>query len=237
MMTGDYLVWRCLHGGALTTENLEHTTPHPAMDWPRIRTRNLPLMRKLTELYGSCAVLARDGEAIVGMIRFYPKAIWQMNAPRGFCMQQCDPAGPADTFAEAVLPPLQDIDDKTLQVHCLTVGSPGRPGGDYQRKGIASRMVRELERWARERVWQAIEAAAYEELPTLYAVTGNAGRRFWEKLGYTTASVEIEQALTNDSDFTRTLRREAAAAGLREDDIVNRYRMRRQLRPGPDRLR
>lgn len=229
MMTGEFPLWRCLHGGPLTRENIEQTTPHPAMDWPRIRKRNLATLAKLTELYGSCAVLARDGDAVVGSIRFYPKAVWKMNAPCGFCLQQCEPGGPGDGFADLAWPRFEEIADKTLAIHCLTVGLPGQPGGTYQRKGIASAMVRRLETWAQQRGWGAIEASAYEDLPTLYAITGCTGRRFWEKLGYRAAEVSVESAFTNDSDFTRTLRKEAADAGLKPEAIVNKYRMRREL--------
>lgn len=229
MMGREGSVWRCLHGGPLTAQNMEELTPHPAMDWPRIRRRNVALLAKLTDLYGSCAVLARSGQEVVGVIRFYPKAVWQMQGACGLCLQQCEPNGPADAFAQSAFARLEQMEDKTLEVHCLTVGQPGVPGGTYQRKGIGTRMVRELERWAAERGWRAIEATAHEDLPTLYAVTGNTGRRFWEKLGYAVGMMEVETAFTNDSDFTRTLKREAVAIGLQEGDIVNRYTMRKEL--------
>lgn len=230
MMGADFPVWRCLHGGPLNPDNLEQTTPHPAMEWPRVRKRNVALLETLTKLYGSCAVLAREGRDVVGMIRFYPKAVWKLTGAHGLCLQQCEPNGPADGFAEAGLPEFEQIQDKTLEIHCLTVGLPGRPGGRYQRKGIATRMVHELERWATERGWHAIEATAHEDLPTLYAMTGNAGRAFWERLGYSAAAVGVEQAFTNDSDFTRTLKQEAMAIGLKAEASVNRYTMRRELR-------
>jgi ribosomal protein S18 acetylase RimI-like enzyme len=229
MMGTEFPVWRCLHGGPIDAENLEQTTPHPAMDWPRIRKRNLSLLERLTQLYGSCAVLAREGQDVVGMIRFYPKAACALPGAHGLCLQQCEPNGPADAFADAGLPAFEQIQDKTLTIHCLTVGLPGRPGGRYQRKGIATRMVRELERWAQGRGWAAIEAPAYEDLLTLYAMTGNAGRAFWERLGYTIATTDVEQAFTNDSDFTRVLKQEALAIGLKAQAIVNRYTMRREL--------
>ena len=100
MMPPDLILWRCLHGGPLTRENLERCEPRPEMDWPALRARNVPLLRKLTEAYGACAVVAREGDRIVGTLRFYPKAVWTMAGSDGFCLQQPFPCGPPQDFAD-----------------------------------------------------------------------------------------------------------------------------------------
>jgi ribosomal protein S18 acetylase RimI-like enzyme len=114
-------------------------------------------------------------------------------------------------------------------VHCLAVGSPGRCDHPYQRRGVGSGMVRALIDWARARGWAAIEAGAYEDLPLIYAVTGAAGRSFWEKLGFRVVATSVEPALLGEGDFAAALRREAQAHGLDPDRIGNRYTMRREL--------
>jgi len=228
-MTEQFVLWRCLHGGPLSISTIENVTPHPAMDWSATRARNIPLLRKLITAYGSCAILAYDGEQIIGQLRFYPKELPQAGA---MCLQQAFPNGPADDLVEQPFPPLEALTDKTLLVHCLMTGSPSQKDNPYQRQGIGGQMVRELIRWARERGWQSIEAPTHEDLPLLYAVTGTAGRTFWEKLGFRVVRTEVESAFTNESDFTNTLRKQAVAKGLRPEAIKNRYIMRFDLALG-----
>ena len=150
MMSSEFILWRCLHGGPLTKETVDQPKPHPQVPWDWIRARNIPFLAKLTDVYGSCAVIARDGNQIVGQLRFYPKAICNMAASGpGLCMQQTFPNGPADDFVENNFPLLDQISDKTLFVHCMMTGSPQQKNNPYQRKGLGSRMVRMLIKWAR----------------------------------------------------------------------------------------
>jgi hypothetical protein len=184
-MTSDFVVWRCPHTGALNKTNIDHPMPNPQVNWPRVRARNLPLLNKLLATYGTCALLARDDDAIVATLRFYPKALCTFtDSGLGFCLQQEFPAGPPDQLALRELSPLDMLDDKTLFVHCLMVAAPEDEPDRYRRKGLATRMVRELISWSRRGNWSAIEASAYEEIPYLYAISGVAGKRSWEKLGF-----------------------------------------------------
>lgn len=230
MMSTDFLLWRCLHGGPLTRETVDCPEPHPAVPWERLRARNLPLLIKLTQVYGACAVVARHGERIVGQLRFYPKAVCQMAAPGpGLCLQQTFPAGPADDLSGRGFPPLDEIADKALFVHCLMTGSPQQKENPYQRQGLGSRLVRTLVDWARERGWNAVEATAFTDLPTIYAITGQAGRRFWEKLGFRVVDTGVEPALDVEGDFGRLLLKEAVDHELDAAAAHARYTMRLDL--------
>jgi hypothetical protein len=115
----------------------------------------------------------------VATLRFYPKALCSFSASGGaaFCLQQRSPAGPPDKLILREFPPLQELTDRTLFIHCLFVAAPTGEPGRFRRKGMATRMVRELIGWATRAGWSAIEATAYEELPSLYAISGVAGRR------------------------------------------------------------
>jgi hypothetical protein len=227
-MREDFLLWRCLHAGPLNLRNIDAPDPHPEVDWPSTRTRNVPLLTKLTRRYGACAILARDGDDAVGTLRFYPKALCSFGAGgAGFCMQQRCPAGPADDMVTREFPSLAALTDKTLFVHCLMVASPPGDPGRYRRKGLATRLAHELIRWATEQGWSAIEANSYEELPMLYAISGVAGRRFWEPLGFSLVHQDTEPAISGD--FLETLRRDAVAAGLLPENAANRYRTRLEL--------
>ena len=227
-MAEDSLLWRCLHGGPINREKMDFPAPNPEVDWSRIRARNVPLLTKLTRTYGACAMVARDGDEVVGTLRFYPKAICALDGGgAGFCLQQRWPAGPADDLAAREFPPPETLADRSLFVHCLMIASPARDPDRYRRKGLATRLARELVRWASERGWPAIEAVAYEELPTLYAISGAAGRRFWEPLGFRLVHQDTEPAISGD--LLEKLRQDAIRAGLRPENVANRYGMRLDL--------
>lgn len=229
-MPEGLLLWRCLHGGPLSARNIDDPQPNPQVDWPRTRARNVPLLKKLIEVYGTCAMVARDGEEIVATLRFYPKALCSFsNGGAGFCLQQEPPAGPADELAARDFPPPL-LPDGCLFVHCLMIASAEDEPHRYRRQGLATRMVRELIRWAKGRGWQAIEANAYEDIPMLYAISGVAGRRFWKRLGFRVIRQDTEPGLSGE--LLETVRKDAVAAGIPAAHAANRYRMRYDL--GPD---
>ncbi len=232
MMSSEFILWRCLHGGPLTRQTVDQPAPHPHIPWERLRARNVPFLVKATKLYGSCAVIARDGNQIVGQLRFYPKAVCNTAAPGpALCLQQTFPGGPADDFAENDFPPLDQIADKILFVHCMMTGTPEQEDNPYQRKGLGSRMARALIDWARPQGWIAIEVHAYADLPCVYAVTGQAGRTFWEKLGFHVAESIIEPAFAQSAHegFVSVLLKEAADRGMDAKAAKTRYTMRLDL--------
>ena len=227
-MGNDLILWRCLHGGPLSWANIDAPAPHPEIDWPSTRARNLPLLEKLIGTYGACAIVARAGEKAIATLRFYPKALCEFG-PGGaaFCLQQPYPAGPRDDQAAGAFPPPDALPDKTLFVHCLLIVSPPEEPARYRRKGLATRMALELIRWAREKGWDAIEAHAYEEIPLLYAISGVAGRRFWEKIGFRVVQADTEPGMTGE--LLEAIRKDAVAAGIPAERAANRYRMRLEL--------
>ncbi len=227
-MSEDFPLWRCLHAGPVTADDIDTPPPNPQVDWDAARSRNIPLLKRLTQTYGACAILAGDGHEVVATLRFYPKFLCSFgDAGAGFCLQQSFPYGPANDLAERYLPPLSILDDKTLFVHCLLVTAPPREPDRYRRKGLASRLVQELVRWAGEQGWRAIEANAYEEIPLLYAIGGVAGRVFWEKLGFGVACSDVEPAITGE--LFKSLAASAGTVGIPADRVANRYRMRLTL--------
>ena len=97
----------------------------------------------------------------------------------------------------------------------------------YRRKGLATRMVDELIRWSIKNEWDAIEANAYEEIPILYAISGVAGRRFWEKLGFCVIRQDTEPGISGE--ILESVRKDAIAVGIPIRDATNRYRMRLEI--------
>jgi hypothetical protein len=229
-MREEFILWRCLHGGPLSAKNIDDPAPHPEINWPLTRARNIPLLNKLVKTYGTCAIVARDGAEIVATLRFYPKALCSFSeGGAAFCLQQRYPAGPKDDLAARDFPPLQELPEKTLFVHCLMIVSPTDEPGRYKRKGLATRLARELIRWAKEQGWHAIEANAYEEIPMLYAIGGVAGKRFWEKLGFGVVNSDTEPGMSGT--LLEAIRKDALAAGIPAENAADRYRMRLELTP------
>jgi hypothetical protein len=230
MMSENSILWRCLHAGSLTADSIENWNQDGNIPWPEFRARNLRVLKNLTDTYGACAVIARRGSFFIGHLRFYPKAVLDLARPGlGMCLQQEFPSGPAKDFGRKRFPPLSEIEDKTLVVHCMMLTSGGPEGELVRRKGIGTRMARTLIDWAKAKGWRAIESTAYEDLPIIYAITGQTGRSFWEKLGFQLIRIEHEPALEVESDFILKVRAEARERGLDPATIKNKYIMRLEL--------
>jgi GNAT superfamily N-acetyltransferase len=228
-MTEECVLWRCLHGGPLSRHTIDQWSSADEMPWERYRVRNMSLLMKITRTYGACAILARDGEEIVGQLRFYPKVICDMEGAGGMCLQQDHPAGPAEDFADRDFPDPAQIEDRILAVHCLMTGSPQQKENPYQRKGIGTHMVRALIEWAKANGWERIEADSFEDIPIIYEMTGSAGHTFWEKLGFHIADRHLDPELQDRSqfaEFVMTLEEQAKSIGILPERARDRLVMR-----------
>lgn len=228
-MTEEFILWRCLHGGPLTRNTIEQLPADDCLSWERYRKRNVPLLVKLTRTYGACAIIARDGDRIVGQLRFYPKAVWKIAGAGDLCLQQDYPAGPADAFAEGDFPAPAQLKDKTLVVNCMMTGCPQQNENPFQRKGIGTGMVRALIQWASANRWGGIEACAFEDIPIIYEITGCAGRTFWEKLGFTVADRHPHPDLQERNPFVVTLEGQAESLGIPPERARDRILVRLAL--------
>jgi len=232
-MTEEFILWRCLHGGPLSCKTIDRWSAlADNMPWERYRKRNLPLLEKLTRTYGACAILARDGDEIVGQLRFYPKVLYGVKGSGYLCLQQDPPEGPPDDFADRDFPPLAQLEDKTLLIHCMMTGSPLRKENPYQRLGIGSEMVATLIEWAGTNGWEHIEAESLEDLPIVYEITGGAGHSFWEKKGFHLVDRHPHPELQDRSrysEFIHTLEEQAKTAGIPPERVTDRLMMRLDL--------
>jgi GNAT superfamily N-acetyltransferase len=155
-----------------------------------------------------------------------------MEGAGGPCLQQDPPAGPVDDFADRDFPDPAQIEDKTLVVHCLMTGSSLQKENPYQRKGIATRMVRVLVEWAKANGWDRIEADSFEDLPIIYEGTGSAGHTFWEKSGFRLVDRHLHPELQDRgeiSEFIATLEQQAVSEGLPPETARDRLVMRLDL--------
>ena len=231
-MTEEFILWRCLHGGPLSSDTIDQWPSADNMPWDRYRKRNEPLLVKFTRTYGACAILARDGDRIVGHLRFYPKAVCDMEGAGGPCLQQDPPGGPVEDFADSEFPDPAQMEDKTLIVHCLMMGSSLQKENPYQRKGIGTRMVRTLIEWAKANGWERIDADSFEDLSIIYEGTGSAGHTFWEKLGFHLVDRHPHPDLRDRSqfgEFIETLEEQAKSIGIPPERASDRLVMRLEL--------
>ncbi|OGO05616.1 MAG: hypothetical protein A2Y73_01065 [Chloroflexi bacterium RBG_13_56_8] len=229
-MSEEFILWRCLHHAPLSKDNIEDCPPDQRVDWQSRHAINLPVLRKIMHTYGACAMLAWDGTRVVGFLRFYPKAIMAMEEAGFLCLQQAYPDGASERLVRNCFPPLEEMGDKTLLVHCLMVGSPYWEENPYRRKGIGTRLVRALMRWAKDCGWEAIEAFAFEELDVIYDASGATGKRFWERLGFQMVGQDTLPLGGVDEGFVSAMREQAVALGLQPEDAQNRYTMRFELK-------
>jgi len=235
-MTEQFILWRCLHGGPLSRDTIDRWPSAITLPLERYRDRNVPLLVKLTRTYGACAIVARDGDEIVGQLRFYPKAVYGLEGAGGhLCLQQDHPAGPAEVFADSDFPAVAHIEDKTLVVHCMMTASSQQKANPYQRKGIGTRMVKALIEWAKANGWERIEADSFEDLPIIYEITGCAGHTFWEKLGFRLVDRHPHPDLQGGSEdvelveFIKTLEEQAKSIGIEPARASDRLVMRLDL--------
>lgn len=228
-MTEKFILWRCLHSGPLSYRTIDRWFPDSQIDWERYRTRNIPLLVKLTRTYEACSILARVDDRIVGQLRFYPRVIWDMNSGGEMCLQQDYPNSPADDFVATEFPPLEHIEDKTLAVHCLMTGSSQQEENPFQRKGIGSRMVRFLIQWAKTNGWEHIEVDAFEDIPIIYELTGSAGHTFWKKPGFRIVDRHPHPHLQERSEFVAKLEEQAKSMGISLERAKDRLVMRLDL--------
>lgn len=231
MMTEQLILWRCLHGGPISFENIETRPSDSPLDLESYQKRNVPLLMKLTRTYGACAVLAVQSDRIVGFLRFYPKTIWNMEEAGYLCLQQDYPAGPQNSLAASVnFPSLPDITDRTLKVHCMMTGSAQEKETPFLRKGLGTRMVKCLIPWANNRGWSGIEAESFENIPIIYEITGSAGHSFWEKLGFYLKDRHPHPDLQGSDPFVETLEAQAKAMNIPPERARDRLIMRLDLK-------
>ena len=228
-MTEEFLLWRCLHDGPLSCKTIDLLPETFRLQLEYFRERNVPLLRKIIQTYGTCAILARDGDKVVGQLRFYPKVVLAMHSSGYLCLQQDPPDGPADDFADNDFPELAAIEDKTLSVNCLMTGSSQQAENPHQRKGIGTRMVETLIQWAGANGWEHIEADAFDEIPGIYEITGSTDYKFWEKLGFHIADRHPHPHLEGEDEFVQKLEELAKAAGISPERAKDRIIMRLDL--------
>ncbi len=245
-MTEDFILWRCLHHGPLSKQTIEQWPPEAEqnINFRKIRAVNVPLLKKLIKMYGSCAIIARDGDEIIGMLRFYPKAVMSMDRAGFLCMQQDYPAGPDHDVINEQFPSFEEIEDKTLKVHCIMTSRPYAGDTDADifgehilnkhdagaRKGIGLKLANALVAWAKEQGWKRLEVTTFADLDIFYGVTGGAGKGFWEKAGFRVENIRpMSPDDWPDEKAQKLIDSQAKKAGISSEQAWSFYDMACEL--------
>jgi GNAT superfamily N-acetyltransferase len=252
-MDEGYLHLVCLHEGPVDTKTVEVPSdravgghpPHPWSDETlrevaeRYRTekvyhpRPADFMVDMICRYGTCALLAWEGQKVVGHLRFYPMEIARLFVP------------PQDDLGPKVLSwacePQED--EGTLWVQCVMTSRPYvGPDPDTvtgrnwlamaeagARKGVGLKLVRGLIDWARGHDWQRIVKIAHADVDGFYGQMGGGGKAFWEKAGFRVAKAYYFRPENWKADFVNLAEAQGREKGLTVEEVWTWYRMRYDL--------
>lgn len=259
-MGEDFILPRCLHAGPIEAAVGKASEPAdldlPPHPWSDETIRDLvarhpdfglcdagsgwptEFMREMIRRYGACALLAWEGQKVVGFIRFYPMEIARLVDERR--------AGRVEPILDPTLACEPEGDEATFWVHCVMTSRPytggteevgPTSGGDGilrtaeeagARKGIGLRLARALIPWAREHGWKRMIKIAPCDLDFFYGIWGGGGKSFWEKAGFKVVGTIHRPQKWSEEDMT-TLRAQLADKGMTEDDAWTFYRMTCEL--------
>jgi len=202
-MGEDFIVWRKMFTPPLTAGNMETADPEYLAEG-RADGRFEVLkeyFRRQIRIIGSCAVLAWDGDGVIGKMRFTTREMWDAVLQAGGCIcvdnERTAPA--LRTFTAEQLDRLLASESRTLYISCFNVG---HSDARYQGQGIATAMIEFLKHWARERGWRRLEAWSVPDVVPEAALGGQILRRSaWERRGFRVA--EEKRASAHDTEVRR----------------------------------
>ena len=184
MMTEDCVLCICVHGGPLP---LSKTCAAETRSTWKERELGLPdgtvarFLQAMCRTYGSCGILAIDGDAVVGHLRFYPAGLDDV-AAGGFPCVQMDEIRALRDFDAGTLPPKNALAPAALRIHCFHVA--GIDGASYRRRGIGTTMLETMIDWARAAGWEELRAGASEHIPPIYEWSGQMSVERYSRLGF-----------------------------------------------------
>jgi len=149
-MDKDFILWRCVHSGRLSPSNIEKMSVNVQGLAKEQLDRNKEFLGRCIDTYGSCAMLAIEGDNVVAHARFYPQIICDQCH---FCCQ--DPTyAISQQMVERDLPPIENPPDRILRIDCILVHK------DYRGRGLSHALIDGILEWARAHDWRAVRAWA-----------------------------------------------------------------------------
>jgi GNAT superfamily N-acetyltransferase len=169
----------CLHGGPIPVSDLVH----PEEARARIEAeKGLPhgpiveFLRAISRVYGASGVMAVDGDAVIGKLRFAP---WGgFLSPGHGCVQSEAEVNSIGALDLGKLTPKEELSPKSLFIWCFQVVPA------YGGQGIGTNMLVTAIDWARENGWEEIQALAVRHIRPLLDWAGSESIDRLRRLGF-----------------------------------------------------
>jgi GNAT superfamily N-acetyltransferase len=232
MMDETCLLPSCLHGGPVPLASLREALTTAA--WAE-REHDLPpgalarFLQALCRRYGSAAVLAVDGDLVVGKLRFAPRSVKRMLS--GICYQQAAEARRIAELDLQSLPAREALTRQELRLDCYQV-APG-----YSGRGIAKGLLDTALAWARATGWQTVSSSAIRHIRPLLNWSGQASVKALREHGFVVVSEAVNADLREGVVSQRqgyhgddVQRQWEAFADLSDDGAATLYEMTLELR-------
>jgi len=145
-MKKDFLLFRCLHSGALRPSTIDEECSLSKEQ----SDRNKKFLTRVIDSYGSCAMLAVDGESVVAHARFYPQVIYDRFK---FCCQDPNHAITQE-IAEMKFPRLANQAERDLRITCYFVLE------DYRGQGLSHKLIAAVIEWGKNNGWKSVRCLA-----------------------------------------------------------------------------
>jgi GNAT superfamily N-acetyltransferase len=186
-------------------------------------------MIEMIRRYGTCAILAWEGQKVVGHLRFYPMEIARLFVP------------PEDDRSPKVLTWAGDPeeDEGTLWVQCVMTARPyigpepdGVTGRNWPamteagaRRGIGLKLVLGLVDWAQAHGWRRVVKVAHADIDCFYGQLGGGGKAFWEKAGFHVARAYYDRPAHWAPEFVALAESQGREKGMTPQQVWTWYRM------------
>jgi GNAT superfamily N-acetyltransferase len=139
------------------------------------------MLKALCHEYGSCGVMAVDGDIVIGKVRFYPR---QVMDDIQACVQQN--AERIAAFDPASLPSTASLDPAALCIHCVQVCE------EYRGQRVGTSMLEHVIDWAHAEGWTEVRATAIPPIGPLLEWCGGMNVDVYRRLGF----LEISRAVS-----------------------------------------
>ncbi len=181
-MDESFIVYRKMYVPPLTRDNIgkvnpgdwaEHLEQFQRNGWQKIIRE---FLRAHIRTIGSCAILAWDGDGVVGKMYFTTKEMWDAFRASGcfFCVEHESMPKFIHSLSDERLEELLASPSRTLQMLCFNVG---HKGARYHGQGITKAMVDYLRQWARDRGWQRLIMESCPDITPYHVLGGHILRR------------------------------------------------------------
>lgn len=180
-MDESLIVFRKMYVPPITRENLGTGTPDDPPCLAEFLRTDAPhiieqFLRKQIGAIGSCAILAWEGDAVVGKMYFTTREMWDAfrQDDSWMCVEHESMPRMIQSLSDERITSLLASPTRTLYIQCFNIG---HFDARYHGKGIASAMLHELKQWAKANGWRRLEIKSCPDVVPFWALGPNVLRR------------------------------------------------------------